>query len=779
MGLSRNRRPRLSHKLGTVGLALWPAAACIATPLGLLACSATRGSNQTQSSALPSSSATASQGAAVVVAPSARASSGAKATTARVVAGSDDFRDAARGLDYPRAYTLIHKLPASELSRPAMLLARGRLALLSGHHAEAVTALTGLGQTLPMLNDDIERWRTEAAAVAGPYAQAAAKLASSARVKDKLAAAEAYLRAGDVAAARRTVDKAINRAQRNRRGSEEAAGHALRGRIAERAKKLAVAVADYRWLLKHSTNGHDIRTAIAAVDRLHGPLSVPERADALARSVSHDNIAGTQTTLTALRAKHPQHIHSINKAIADAYYRVRNYQAAVAALDVVANSPAPAAAEAKYYAARCAARLGHIDDALKRYAALALQHKKSDWAGRARYRRAELLLNSGRYAAAATAFNRYLSRHKRGAQRAAARYGLALSLLSAGKALRARKAFTSMRKKAKERRFRALLQHLEGVAAQRAGDMPRARKLWRGLIATQPLTWPAMAAHARLSAHGDTPPPLLATAPASGFVPLSAKLPTAVALLHSLGLDEDAERHFINIEQTTAEAYPEREGEALCQLYGQLSGARRRQQVANRAVALDILMRPPSAAERWAWQCAYPRPFAQVVSQQEQHYQLPAGLVYAIMRQESAFNTTARSPVGARGLMQLMPNTAARAAAEAQLPFAATTMTQPNINIALGAFYLSKLASNFRDSLPLLVAAYNAGPQAVAHWLTGANGEDADLWVARIPYRETRNYVSRVLTNLARYQYLQGGIPAVTPFSLTLPDAVDISGDAY
>ena len=215
-------------------------------------------------------------------------------------------------------------------------------------------------------------------------------------------------------------------------------------------------------------------------------------------------------------------------------------------------------------------------------------------------------------------------------------------------------------------------------------------------------------------------------------------------------------------------------------MYGKLAGAYRRYRVGARGVSLEQLMAPPTTATRWGWHCVYPTPYADVVSREEKRYGVPAGLVHAVMRQESAFRTTARSPVGAQGLMQLMPNTAKRAADEAKLTIDLSHVYRPDINVTLGAFYLGKLLENFEGSPPLAAAAYNAGPHAVKHWLTSVGPEDElDLWVARIPYRETRHYVERVIANHARYQWLAGGPDAVTPLPLSIPQKADIGDDAY
>jgi soluble lytic murein transglycosylase len=174
-----------------------------------------------------------------------------------------------------------------------------------------------------------------------------------------------------------------------------------------------------------------------------------------------------------------------------------------------------------------------------------------------------------------------------------------------------------------------------------------------------------------------------------------------------------------------------------------------------------------------------PRPYSATVEQLEQRYELPPGLVYAVMRQESAFRPEARSRVGAVGLMQLMPSTAERAARELSLEHASERLTQAEYNLELGAFYLGKLLGSFDQRAVLAVSSYNAGPQAVASWLEGRKRIPLDLWAARIPYAETRNYVARVMSNWARYRYLAGGSENVPVLALELPARVAVPRDAY
>ncbi|HEX3538295.1 MAG TPA: lytic transglycosylase domain-containing protein [Stellaceae bacterium] len=133
-------------------------------------------------------------------------------------------------------------------------------------------------------------------------------------------------------------------------------------------------------------------------------------------------------------------------------------------------------------------------------------------------------------------------------------------------------------------------------------------------------------------------------------------------------------------------------------------------------------------------------------------------LVFAIVRQESAFATDAKSGVGARGLMQLMPGTAELVAKKLQMPYSADRLSSDGLyNLTLGESYLEKLIEDFGGSYPLAIAAYNAGPGRVRQWLRefgDPRGRDLDMvdWVEMIPFNETRTYVQRVLENLQIYR---------------------------
>ena len=137
-------------------------------------------------------------------------------------------------------------------------------------------------------------------------------------------------------------------------------------------------------------------------------------------------------------------------------------------------------------------------------------------------------------------------------------------------------------------------------------------------------------------------------------------------------------------------------------------------------------------------------------------------LILAIMRQESNFDPTALSAVGARGLMQLMPATAKGLAKKNKIPYAEKRLTEPAYNMTLGATFLDSLVENFGGSYILAAAAYNAGPTRPRQWIRQFGDPrdpsvDVIDWIEQIPFAETRSYVQRVMENVMVYRALLSG----------------------
>jgi soluble lytic murein transglycosylase len=143
----------------------------------------------------------------------------------------------------------------------------------------------------------------------------------------------------------------------------------------------------------------------------------------------------------------------------------------------------------------------------------------------------------------------------------------------------------------------------------------------------------------------------------------------------------------------------------------------------------------------------FPLAFADAINDAAQANQLDSPLLFALARQESAFDASATSPAGARGLMQLMPATAKSTARKYKIPYRRKTeLYDPETNIAIASRYYSELLKRFDGSRILASAAYNAGPTRVAQWLNKSDGTlPFDIWMEVIPYKETRAYVRNIL----------------------------------
>ncbi len=137
-----------------------------------------------------------------------------------------------------------------------------------------------------------------------------------------------------------------------------------------------------------------------------------------------------------------------------------------------------------------------------------------------------------------------------------------------------------------------------------------------------------------------------------------------------------------------------------------------------------------------------------------------SAFILSIIRQESEFDTSAHSHAGAQGLMQLMTYTAKVVAKQAKLPYSKSRLTSdPEYNVNLGSHYIAGLILEYDGSYPFSIAAYNAGPKRVRYWKKiNKNPQKKQIdyvdWIELIKFKETRNYVQRVLENYNVYRYI-------------------------
>ena len=206
-------------------------------------------------------------------------------------------------------------------------------------------------------------------------------------------------------------------------------------------------------------------------------------------------------------------------------------------------------------------------------------------------------------------------------------------------------------------------------------------------------------------------------------------------------------------------------------LVNQFADARREWNFATRDFTERQFQIAASIAHQWQWHdyairtiakgnyfddlaIRFPTPFDNLVNKYSVQRRLEPAFVYGIIRRESAFNVQARSPVGARGLMQLMPATAKQVSKQLKLKAPRRQdLYTPSFNINLGSTYIRDMLKKFNGHRALASAAYNAGPHRVNAWLPEKSELPADVWVDTIPFTETREYVRAILAYTALFEW--------------------------
>ncbi|MET0284518.1 MAG: lytic transglycosylase domain-containing protein [Polyangiales bacterium] len=305
---------------------------------------------------------------------------------------------------------------------------------------------------------------------------------------------------------------------------------------------------------------------------------------------------------------------------------------------------------------------------------------------------------------------------------------------------------------------RARAIYWQGRAAQLEKNEARAKELYLRALHEDRLGYYSQMAARRLMAMGVEAPRAYADNPAPLAMPKLKGLPPEVQFYRELGLYSDAAdavSRFLGAE-------PDRAKRAAAM---REAGEANRLFVAAEPLFERALEGPPTSERVWIWEALLPRPYVRVVAEQTSRQQLDPSLFYGHMQVESHYKPKAVSGADALGLMQLIPETGAKVAKSLGIRGTRSDILRPNVNITLGAAYLSGLVQEYDGQFPLAIAAYNAGTAKVDEW-TGRHEQDLDLWVELIPVQETRNYVRRVITAWSRYHAL--GDPE-HPWDLPLP----------
>ncbi|MBL8714400.1 MAG: transglycosylase SLT domain-containing protein [Myxococcales bacterium] len=589
-----------------------------------------------------------------------------------------------------------------------------------------------------------ERWK-EALAAPGDAGLLGRKGALAARTR-----AKALEATGDLAGARAALDEAIARAH--------AAG-------LDRGKLVTWHLA----LLRKSPTSKAIDAAIdgdlrtlyldlpVTFDKLGekppAPLSAKEllrRADALASAGRADDAVAAVAAAGA--APDAPTTRALARAKGKVLYRAKAYTKAAEALTAASalGGNDDDAIDDAFHAARAKSRAGDDPTAIKLYDALAKKHS-SGYGAEAAWLAAQLRYLHGSWADALPALERYLAgpwakAPKQESNVREAKRARAIGLLASGKAAEARKAFSALEADTHEAFAKARFVHLAAVAAETAGDTEGARKAYAALGSAHPYSFLDLVGRARRTKLGDTPG-TWATGPIpKGGLPT---LPAPFDLLATAGVRRDLWPHLTF------------SGKERCAAADALDDG---------SLAYKLGMGEADPLSR----CANPTPWDDLVAALEAKEKLPRGLVHAILRQESGFAIDVVSPAGAVGIAQMLPSTAATTAARLGRtldPDDIAGLKAPFLQLELSAHHLGDLYRELAGTDPvkreaataLVIAAYNAGAGATKRWLSEAGSLDADVFVERIPFLETRLYVVRVMANLVHYAVLAGAPVPVWP----------------
>ncbi len=454
-------------------------------------------------------------------------------------------------------------------------------------------------------------------------------------------------------------------------------------------------------------------------------------------------------------------------------YRLRraDREAGIALLEQVAGEPGGRRADAWVLLARASMRHDDYAGALKRWRSFRTRFPRDKRAHEALYYEGWLPMDQGRYEAASAGFARYLEAWPGGGRAEEARWFLGWSRWQAGDAAGAAEAWEEAQRHVRGGSLEAgQVLYWRSRALEQAGRRREAREEAARLEREHGWTYygrlqairrgEEAALYPGSGALGEALSPGEAWAALDALEgPLQAEVRRVRDLVH-LGLYEEARRRGgeeVQRRVVSARRAPGAgpSGEALAffiaEEVGDVEGAFR---AAARQHAPFV--KPPSEATREVWRRAYPRPYRRLVEHEAAKRGVSPWLLWAIMQKESAYDARALSYADAMGLMQIIPKTGARIAAELGEVYREGMLFDPQVNIAYAAWYLSMLQRKFHGQVAMAAAAYNGGPLAVDGWLRARPEASFDAWVEEIGFDQARTYARKVLTILGRYIMVYG-----------------------
>ncbi len=648
-------------------------------------------------------------------------------------------------------------------------------AFRAGDYEESARALPGLGDALPKNKDYYLYFLGESQFYAGAYAKARTAFSELGKQRDSRFAAAAPARVADclwmdgkheeAAGAYRKLlggkpafDQAVARF-RMAEAQAEAAAHAKDGRAATDAAARAFMQIHVDFPAHPLGVEAGKRAALLAPATADRPAaSEPSPRERLQRAATLSKGRHFQEALDELArlpASLPQDL-AVERDLAMGmakYHARRDYaQAAALLLGVAPKLPGEKAAFATFHGARALSRIDRDDEAIANYRTVVASYPNSSWAAEAQFRSGWLEINRGHFREALPGLRETLQRYPKSAFADDAAWYLAFAYYLLGDSAQALQAITTYAEIAGRRNEEAALRarYWRARILAQAGRQDESRILLRECVNQAPYHYYSLLARARLRELGESPPwpqpPGRAAAPATLHDPAVAR----ALELDRAGLKSEAgaelERNESGVLKRSGKG---RALPFLLATYPRLLAFHRAFKLAEASGEVAL-----GDGARLFWEAAYPRAYPDATRDYGKEFGSPELFTYAIMRKESTYLPFAVSSSDARGLLQLIPTTAAEVAKKLALASYADELFDPDTNLHLGVAYLGNLLHRFQGQESLAAGAYNAGAHAMMRWCDQWAGRPLDEFVELITYDQAREYIKRVLGIYARYRLL-------------------------
>lgn len=480
-------------------------------------------------------------------------------------------------------------------------------------------------------------------------------------------------------------------------------------------------------------------------DRLYAEMHNEEALEAYDRALEAGLSGGLRTTTQTQRA------HTL--------FRLRRYPEALAAFEAL-----PQTGDVPIWRARSLARADRVPEAIAAFETLA--RKPGANQANARFYAASLLEGRKREEEARVHLTWLADEPRQGELSRTALWRLGWGDFRHGRHAEAAQRLAALAKATTDPIGRAKARYWEARALAAAGREEEATARFDALAAELPLSYYGW--RARTHASPDLVPDPSGEL-ARGRSRLTPSALERVRILIEAGLHEYGAAETARLVRLAGGL---EDRLALARLLTAASDYHTAQRIIVEAYELP-LARGPIPGREEVWRLAWPHAYAELV---EASTRAPGSvhpsLVYAIMREESGYRPRVISPVGARGLLQIMRETGARLAKRVGRPsFDPDDLFVPEINIELGSSYLGELTQLFPRRLSASIASYNAGPHVVREWGPEDRLPD-DEWVESIPYAETQSYVKRVLRSVEAYRAIYGAPPSGASIEVGSPAAI-------